>query len=81
MIDVNVIAFQILSIALNCILFIMSIYDTLYSRRDGGDPTISQSSPDLHDTTINNPGFREAQRSGKLHTYIITYVYTKHYNY
>ncbi|XP_077298919.1 uncharacterized protein LOC143920087 [Arctopsyche grandis] len=55
---------QILSIALNCILFIMSIYDTLYSRREGGDPTISQSSPDLHDTTINNPGFREAQRSG-----------------
>lgn len=42
----------------------MSIYDTLYSRKDGGDPTIMQVNPDLHDTTISNPGFREGSRTG-----------------
>lgn len=42
----------------------MSIYDTLYSRKDGGDPTMMQVNPDLHDTTISNPGFREGSRTG-----------------
>ncbi|KAJ2945183.1 hypothetical protein O0L34_g9253 [Tuta absoluta] len=37
----------------------MSLYDTLFSRRVGGDPTNPLGDPDA--TTINNPGFKEGR--------------------
>ncbi|XP_069703315.1 uncharacterized protein [Periplaneta americana] len=52
---------QVVSIVLNFFLFIMALYDVIFSRRHGGDPTM----PDGHDptgedaTTFNNPGFRD----------------------
>ncbi|KAJ3631335.1 hypothetical protein MTP99_012469 [Tenebrio molitor] len=48
---------QILLIVLTVILFVMSIYDVLFSRRDGGDPT--RVAAPLEGATIGNPGFRE----------------------
>ncbi|XP_075981903.1 uncharacterized protein LOC142980422 isoform X2 [Anticarsia gemmatalis] len=51
---------QIVSIVVNSILFVMSLYDTLFSRRVGGDPTNPLGEPD--GTTINNPGFKEGGR-------------------
>ncbi|XP_026724813.1 uncharacterized protein LOC113491839 isoform X2 [Trichoplusia ni] len=50
---------QIVSIVLNSILFIMSVYDTLFARRVGGDPTDPLGEPD--GTTINNPGFKDTR--------------------
>jgi len=49
---------QIMLILLNSILFVMSIYDVLFSRRDGVDPTRS-AAPPKEPTTYGNPGFRE----------------------
>ncbi|KAH0820819.1 hypothetical protein GEV33_001971 [Tenebrio molitor] len=48
---------MILLIVLTVILFVMSIYDVLFSRRDGGDPT--RVAAPLEGATIGNPGFRE----------------------
>ncbi|XP_045504660.1 uncharacterized protein LOC123701282 isoform X2 [Colias croceus] len=50
---------QIVCIVINSLLFIMSLYDTLFSRREGGDPTIPIGEPTA--TTINNPGFKEGR--------------------
>lgn len=50
---------QITSIVLNSILFIMSVYDALFSRRVGGDPTNPLGEPE--GTTINNPGFKDGR--------------------
>lgn len=50
---------QIVSIVINSILFIMSLYDALFSRRVGGDPTNPLGEPES--TTINNPGFKEGK--------------------
>ncbi|CAH0591552.1 unnamed protein product [Chrysodeixis includens] len=50
---------QIVSIVINSILFIMSVYDTLFARRVGGDPTDPLGEPD--GTTINNPGFKDTR--------------------
>ncbi|XP_026473389.1 uncharacterized protein LOC113378280 [Ctenocephalides felis] len=50
---------QIVLIVLTFVLLILAIYDVLFSRRKGGDPT---SGPDLsgdNSTTFNNPGFRD----------------------
>lgn len=49
---------QIVCIVINSLLFIMSLYDALFARRTGGDPT-SPGEPDA--TTINNPGFKEGR--------------------
>lgn len=52
---------QVVSIILNFLLFIMALYDVIFLRRHGGDPTM----PHGHDptgedaTTFNNPGFRD----------------------
>lgn len=54
--------FQIVSIVVNCVLFVMSVYDALFSRRAGGDPTNPLAAPE--GTTINNPGFKDGR--GKL---------------
>ncbi|CAH2055814.1 unnamed protein product, partial [Iphiclides podalirius] len=50
---------QIVCIVINSVLFIVSLYDTLFSRRVGGDPTNPHLEPD--GTTINNPGFKEGR--------------------
>ncbi|CAG9571804.1 unnamed protein product [Danaus chrysippus] len=49
---------QIVCIVINSALFIMSVYDALFSRREGGDPTTIEESGG---TTINNPGFKEGR--------------------
>lgn len=51
---------QVLLILLNAILFVMSLYDMLFARKDGGDPTriINESRMDSA-TTFGNPGFRD----------------------
>ncbi|XP_050672965.1 uncharacterized protein LOC126970858 isoform X2 [Leptidea sinapis] len=50
---------QIVCIVINSVLFITSVYDTLFSRREGGDPTATDQQ--AHATTINNPGFKEGR--------------------
>ncbi|XP_063366139.1 uncharacterized protein LOC134654600 [Cydia amplana] len=47
---------QIVCIVINSLLFIMSVYDALFTRRSGGDPTHETDS-----TTIDNPGFKEGR--------------------
>ncbi|KAB0792879.1 hypothetical protein PPYR_12499 [Photinus pyralis] len=49
---------QVLLIILNAVLFVMSLYDLIFSRRDGGDPTKSVSIP-VEATTYGNPGYRD----------------------
>ncbi|EFA01532.2 uncharacterized protein LOC656681 [Tribolium castaneum] len=48
---------QILLIVLTVILFAMSVYDVLLSRREGGDPT--RVAVPMEGATFGNPGFRE----------------------
>ncbi|KOB70986.1 Uncharacterized protein OBRU01_08730, partial [Operophtera brumata] len=43
---------------INSVLFIMSVYDALFARREGGDPT-ARGAP--VGTAINNPGFKEGR--------------------
>lgn len=52
---------QVTSIILNFLLFIMALYDVIFSRRHGGDPTLPHGrDPTGEDaTTFNNPGFRD----------------------
>ncbi|KAJ8919399.1 hypothetical protein NQ315_016492 [Exocentrus adspersus] len=54
---------QILVIVLNSALFVMSLYDMFFARREGGDPT-TVSLP-VEATTYGNPGFREQRTNGK----------------
>ncbi|XP_046807517.1 uncharacterized protein LOC111677156 [Lucilia cuprina] len=51
---------QIVVIILSIPLFVLALYDVLYSKKPGGDPTmmIDAASPSSA-TTINNPGFKE----------------------
>lgn len=63
---VNVfIYFQIVAIVINSALFIMSLYDTLFSRRSGGDPTNPLGETE-GGTTINNPGFKDSRGKRKV---------------
>ncbi|XP_025417749.1 uncharacterized protein LOC112688658 [Sipha flava] len=51
---------QIGLIVLNFLLFVAAIYDLIFSRRLGGDPTISHRDPSgVEATTFNNPAFKE----------------------
>ncbi|KAK6631200.1 hypothetical protein RUM43_014296 [Polyplax serrata] len=50
---------QIFLIILNFILFVTSLYDFLFSRRLGGDPTMGRDPQGEAATTFNNPHFRE----------------------
>ncbi|KAK9875869.1 hypothetical protein WA026_009656 [Henosepilachna vigintioctopunctata] len=52
----------ILLIVLDSTLFVMSIYDMLFARRQGGDPT--ETSVPAQSTTYGNPGFRERRTNG-----------------
>nr|CAD7393576.1 unnamed protein product [Timema cristinae] len=55
---------HLLLIALDFVLFVLSLYDMLFSRRQGGNPTLSHGDSSGRDaTTFNNPGFRE--RAGR----------------
>lgn len=55
--------FQILSIILNSALFVMSLYDMLFARREGGDPTTAAMP--VEPTTYGNPGFRDRGTNGE----------------
>ncbi|XP_030372671.1 uncharacterized protein LOC115622757 [Scaptodrosophila lebanonensis] len=56
---------QIVVIVLTIALFVAALYDVIYSRNPGGDPTMAldASSPGSA-TTFNNPGFKERGRNG-----------------
>ncbi|XP_022208374.1 uncharacterized protein LOC111064864 [Drosophila obscura] len=51
---------QIVAIVLSIALFVAALYDVIYSRSPGGDPTMGMdaASP-ASATTFNNPGFKE----------------------
>nr|XP_036214405.1 uncharacterized protein LOC106619705 isoform X2 [Bactrocera oleae] len=53
---------QVVVIALTIGLFLVALYDVLFSRRMGGDPTmvVDTSSP-ANATTYNNPGYKESR--------------------
>ncbi|XP_017768407.1 PREDICTED: uncharacterized protein LOC108556708 isoform X2 [Nicrophorus vespilloides] len=53
---------QIMLILLNSILFVMSLYDMIFARRDGGDPTTVTATTEA--TTYGNPGFRDRPNPG-----------------
>lgn len=56
----NIFTQQIGLIILNFLLFVAAIYDLIFSRRLGGDPTISHRDPSgVEATTFNNPAFKE----------------------
>lgn len=55
---------QVLLILLNAILFVMSLYDMLFSRRDGGDPTKVVTTAVDNGTTYGNPGYRDRGTNG-----------------
>lgn len=56
---------QLAVIVLTFLLFVMSIYDVLFSRRMNGDPTISHRDPTGENaTTYNNPGFKDRKQQG-----------------
>jgi len=41
-------------------LFVAAMYDLIFSRRQGGDPTISNRDPTGEEAiTFNNPAFKE----------------------
>ncbi|XP_067646591.1 uncharacterized protein [Eurosta solidaginis] len=51
---------QIVAIVLTIALFLAALYDVLFSRRPGGDPTMSvDASSPASATTYNNPGYKE----------------------
>ncbi|XP_025835985.1 uncharacterized protein LOC108739743 [Agrilus planipennis] len=56
---------QILLIILTALLFVASLYDTFFSRKEGGDPTKAVTVP-TEATTYGNPGFRERAVSGGI---------------
>lgn len=43
----------------------MAIYDLIFTKREGGDPTMPVIASTNEGTTIGNPGFRE-RTNGKL---------------
>lgn len=57
---------QILVIVLDFVLFVMALYDVLFARRMGGDPTMTTRDPaGVRATTFNNPHFRDRSKKGK----------------
>ncbi|XP_014255018.1 uncharacterized protein LOC106669796 [Cimex lectularius] len=51
---------EVAVIIITFFLFIATIYDFLFSRRHGGDPTMSSRDPTGENaTTFNNPGYKE----------------------
>lgn len=72
---------QVCLIILNFLLFIGALYDVLFSRRLGGDPTMSTRDPSGDSaTTYNNPGYRDKtsshpRKSDKIDKYKIFLLY------
>jgi len=53
---------------------VAAIYDLIFSRRLGGDPTISNRDPSgVEATTFNNPAFKEKRSMNPSELIIITY--------
>lgn len=51
---------QIVVIVLSIALFVAAVYDVIFSRSSGGDPTMAlDASSPASATTFNNPGFKE----------------------
>ncbi|XP_050438816.1 uncharacterized protein LOC126844572 [Adelges cooleyi] len=64
---------QICLIILNFLLFVAAIYDLIFSRRMGGDPTISHRDPTgVEATTFNNPAFKEKRSMNPRGTISVT---------
>ncbi|EDV97203.1 uncharacterized protein LOC6556796 [Drosophila grimshawi] len=59
---------QIVVIVLSLALFVAALYDVIYSRSSGGDPTMAlDASSPASATTFNNPGFKEPRsRNGNI---------------
>lgn len=58
-------------------LFVAAIYDLIFSRRAGGDPTVSHRDPTGDDAiTFNNPAFKE-KRSMNPSKSITKWVFPK----
>jgi hypothetical protein len=56
----------VINVILTILLAVMSLYDLMFSRRPGGDPT---SLPDISGSraiTYDNPGYREGDNHRKL---------------
>ncbi|CAO1409606.1 unnamed protein product [Diamesa tonsa] len=54
---------EVVAVVLTISLFVMSLYDLMFSRRAGGDPT---ETPDVTGTraiTYDNPGYREGEQN------------------
>lgn len=69
----NIFTQQIGLIVLNFLLFVAAIYDLIFSRRLGGDPTISHRDPSgVEATTFNNPAFKEKRSMNPSELIIIT---------
>ncbi|XP_049958041.1 uncharacterized protein LOC126474607 [Schistocerca serialis cubense] len=58
---------QIVTIVLDFALFVLALYDMIFTRRAGGDPTMTNQDPrgDAA-TTFNNPGFRESRNRAPI---------------
>lgn len=67
---------QIVVIVLTLGLFIMSIYDVIFTRRTGGDPTVHVDMSATDATTYNNPGFRDRPKNG-IDYYSIKFSFLK----
>ncbi|XP_044735425.1 uncharacterized protein LOC123297729 [Chrysoperla carnea] len=50
---------QLLCIILDFFLFILALYDVIFTRRPGGDPTHTLPPPGVDAVTYGNPGYRE----------------------
>ncbi|XP_060530507.1 uncharacterized protein LOC132704503 [Cylas formicarius] len=53
---------QVLAIIIDATLFVMALYDMLFSRREGGDPT--NVPVPVEPTTYGNPGYRDRGTNG-----------------
>lgn len=57
----------IVSITLTMILCVLSLYDLMFSRRAGGDPTqVPQDVNGSRAITYDNPGYRESDQHSEL---------------
>lgn len=53
----------IVDVVVTILLFVMSIYDLMFSRRSGGDPTQVPDVSAARAITYDNPGYREGEHS------------------
>lgn len=53
----------IVGVILTILLSVMSLYDFMFSRRSGGDPTDVPDVSGARAITYDNPGYREGEQS------------------